>query len=153
MKHIVSVCTLLLLCVCMQAQSAGMMTQLLAAEKVTYAQASYFPAVWLDAANENLSPEQAARYLAEQGILSETLGSGDISRPVTLQDYALICMRAWNISGGMMYTFTGLPHYAFRELQARGILFNTDDPHSFVSGQRAVNILYTCMEAAGEGAD
>ncbi len=144
--------TMLLCCAAVlpfTAQSADKMTEILEAKTVTYAQASYFPAVWLDSANEPLSLEQTAQYLADRQFLPSILGNaGARQTPITLEHLASLCMNAWKLKGGMMYSLTRLPHYAFRELQANGILKSDDDPSLHVDGLRAMNIMYACMELA-----
>jgi len=105
---------------------------LLNAKTVTYAQAARFV---LEAANALATDntEEAFNYAVQQDWLSKKLSSNDSAR---LDNISLLLMRSFNIKGGIMYTITKDPHYAYRELTYLNVIQNRSDPSAFVSGEQ-----------------
>ena len=124
-------------------QEASKITEILGSEKLTRAQASYVAASWLDSANETLDYNQATQVVVSQGLLKEGSNATDAIR---LDELSGLCMKAWEIPGGLLYMVSKSNRYAFRELKAHGYLSANDYPSFFVTGFRGLNIMYACME-------
>ena len=103
---------------------------LLASEAITYAQASRFV---LDAADRAAfaSPEEAFRFAMEQNWLSR---NAEACRPARLDGLALLLMQSFGLRGGILFTLTGSPHFAFRELEYLGFIHGRTSPGQRVSG-------------------
>lgn len=127
------------------AQSADSLSAILEAEELTVEQAAYIPCTWLNPETENLSFQDAYSFLCEKGWIDSSLAA---SAPISLKEFSGICMKAWNLSGGLMYTITKSDWYAFKELKAKGFLQATDDPSMKISGGKALDVIYQCMEYA-----
>ena len=124
-------------------QEASKITEILEAPQLTKGQASYIVASWLDPANETLDFNQATQVIVGQGLLKEEANASDAIR---LDELSGLCMKAWEIPGGLFYRMFKSNRYAFRELKARGYLTANDYPSFSVSGFRGLNIMYACME-------
>jgi hypothetical protein len=58
-------------------------------------------------------------------------------------------MKAFNIKGGMMYTFFPGPRYAFRTMVSRSFIQSPADPGLQVSGEQFLIILDDVLSAEG----
>lgn len=105
---------------------------LLSAKTITYAQASRFV---LEAANvlATENHDEAFNYAVQQNWLPKKAAGGDSAR---LDNISLLLMRSFNTRGGIMYSITKAPHYAYRELQYIKIIQNRSDPTMIVSGEQ-----------------
>jgi len=105
---------------------------LLDTKTVTYAQAARFV---LEAANALATDnrEEAFNYAVQKDWLPKKLSSNDSAQ---LNYISLLLMRSFNIKGGIMYTLTKSPHYAYRELLYLNVIQNRSDPSVFVSGEQ-----------------
>lgn len=124
-------------------QQASKITEILEAPQLTKGQAAYIVASWLDSANETLDYNQATQIVVSQGLLKEGSNATDAIR---LDELSGLCMKAWEIPGGLLYMVSKSNRYAFRELKAHGYLSANDYPSFFVTGFRGLNIMYACME-------
>ncbi len=127
------------------AQQADAVSTILDTPLMTRAQAAYIAATWLDTGNESLSFEQAYTVLVQAGFWQD---SAEPQSPVTLAELSGLCMKTWNIPGGLLYRIAKANRYAYRELKALNIIATTDDPGMTVSGFKGLNIMYSCMEYA-----
>jgi len=109
------------------AQTAAEIETLLASGAVSYDQAASFvlKAADVDAAGS------AFNYASGQKWLSGKASSGGMA---TLDEVSLLIMGAFGIKGGIMYSATKSPHYAYRELVYKGIIQGRTDPGLAVSG-------------------
>ncbi|MDR2964939.1 MAG: OmpA family protein [Treponema sp.] len=115
------------------AQSAAVEIEtLLASEAVTYAQAARFI---LEAADVAATPNPGAAFIfaAEQNWLPKRAAPQDAAR---LDDISLLMMRAFEIKGGVMFSIFKNPHYAYRELTYKRIVYGRTDPAMQVTGER-----------------
>ena len=109
------------------AQTAAEIETLLASDAVSYDQAASFV---LRAADVEATGS-AFTYATEQKWLSAKAVSGGSA---TLDEVSLLIMGAFGIKGGIMYSATKAPHYAYRELVYQGIIQGRADPALVVSG-------------------
>lgn len=142
-RRIVPLLAVLVLGASVQGQEAAKITEILDSPQLTAGQAAYLAASWLDSSNETLDYSQAAELAAGRGLLKEDAAAGDSIR---LDELAGLCMKAWEIPGGLLYRMTKADRYAFKELKALGYLAATDDPSFPVTGFRGLNIMFKCME-------
>lgn len=143
MKKGVSLLVILFLGFAAYGQDASKVTEILEAEQLTRAQASYIAASWLEPANESLGFAEAARIAVEQGLLKDGV---DVNEPIRLDELAGLCMKTWNVPGGLFYRMTKANRYAYKELAARQFLPGNSDPSFTVSGAEGLNVMYRCME-------
>jgi len=125
---------------------------LLNTSAVSYAQAARFVLEASDAAVIR-DPEEAFRYAAEQKWLPKNVLAGDAAR---LDAVSLLLMRSFGVKGGMLYSITKSPHYAYRELTYKDTIQGRADPHMEVSGEKLLfitNRILARREAGGEVAD
>ena len=118
------------------AQTAAEMDALLGAETVSYDQAARFVLRAADVAD--LSALEAFNFAMEQGWLPKNAGSGDAAR---LNGLSLLLMQAFELKGGLLYSATKSPHYAYRELEYRGIISGRTDPLMAVTGEQFFYLL------------
>jgi len=104
---------------------------LLNTKSVTYAQAARFV---LQAADVTAirDPQEAFRYAAQRGWLPQRVSANDTAR---LDSVSLLLMRSFDIKGGMLYSITKSPHYAYRELAYMEIIQGRAEPGMNVSGE------------------
>ena len=116
---------------------------------VTYAQAARFV---LEAAEviAATSPEEAFQYAAERQWLPKKASGNDTAR---LDGISLLCMRAFGIKGGMWYSITKGPHYAYRELAYQDVIQGRADPGMAVSGGRLLFMVSRLLSQQGDVAD
>ena len=104
---------------------------LLGTNAVTYAQAARFA---LEASDSLAVSDhnEAFRYASERGWLPKNVSANDTAR---LDGISLLLMRSFNISGGILYSLTNSPHYAYRELVYSEVIRGRADPAMMVSGE------------------
>lgn len=124
-------------------QDATKVTEILDAPQLTKGQAAYIAASWLSADNESLDFQQAIQLMVTEGFFSEDSNASD---PIRLDELSNLCMKTWNIPGGLFYRMTKANRYAFKELKALGYLSANDDPSFSVTGFQGINIMFKCME-------
>jgi len=115
-------------------QTAERIERLLATNAVSYEDAA---ALILEAADlrvtvdANVSAAEAFSFAAEQGWLPARARGSDNAR---LDGVSALIMRSFNMRGGLFYSLTKSPHYAYRELVYRNIIQGLSDPRMAVSG-------------------
>jgi len=117
---------------------------LLDSKTVTYAQAARFV---LEAANALVTnnDEEAFNYAVQQKWLPKNAAVGDSAR---LDNISMLLLRSFNVKGGIMYSITKSPHYAYRELSYLKIIQDRADPSMLVSGEQL--LFYVSRLIAGE---
>jgi len=117
---------------------------LLYSKAVTYAQAARFV---LEAANALATDnsEEAFNYAVQKNWLPKNAVIGNYAR---LDNISLLLVRSFNIKGGIMYSITKNPHYAYRELVYLKIIQDRADPSMLVSGEQL--LFYVNRILAGE---
>jgi hypothetical protein len=111
-------------------QTAQRIEELLDSEALRNEQAAWLVLEAAEAVYSG-SPAEAFRYAADRQWFS---GSAAPDNRITLDQASLLIMKAFDIKGGLFYTLTGAPHYAYRELEYQGILQGKVDPRMRVSG-------------------
>ena len=127
----IALCLLLMTQVFLPAQSTAQeIENLLELRAVTYSQAASFV---LDAADIGTfrDPNSAFRFAAERGWLPR---NSSPDQPARLDGFSLLVMRAFGLSGGVMYSIFGTPRYAYREMMYRGVIQGRAAPNMHVNG-------------------
>ena len=143
MKQKILVLVVFFLAMAVYGQEASKVTEILNAPQLTTGQVAYIAACWFDPANETMDFHEATQLLVDQGVLKEGSSATDAIR---LDELAGLCMKTWEIPGGLFYHLTKANRYAFKELKALGYFSANDDPSFSVTGFQGMNILFKCME-------
>jgi hypothetical protein len=125
-----------LLFICFAQSTGEEIETLLATNAVTYAAAARFLLEASDTMVTN-DPNEAFRYAAERNWLPKKAGANDAAR---LDGVSLLLMRSFGINGGIMYSLTKSPRYAYRELTYNNIIQGRADPAMNVSGDQLLFI-------------
>ncbi|MDR2966024.1 MAG: OmpA family protein [Treponema sp.] len=125
---------------------------LLETNAVTYSQAARFV---LDAANvlNTSNAEEAFLYAAGQNWLPKRAAPGSIAR---LDEISLLILHSFDIKSGIMFGIFKTPHYAYRELVYKDIVYGLIDPAMTVTGERLlayINRILTINEEAAAKAE
>jgi len=121
------------------AQTAAELEALLAAKALSYEQAASFV---LRAADVT-APGSAFNYAAEQKWLPAKAAPDGMA---VLDGVSLLVMGAFGIKGGIMYSATKSPRYAYRELVYQGIIQGRVDPGLAVSGDRLLFMISRVLD-------
>jgi len=121
------------------AQTAAELETLLATAALSYEQAASFV---LRAADVTATGS-AFNYAAEQKWLPTKAAPDGIA---TLDGVSLLVMRAFGIKGGIMYSATKSPRYAYRELVHQGLIQGRADPDLAVSGDRLLFMINRILD-------
>ena len=133
----VLICVLLAASGVLHSQTVQILEELLGSVRLRNEQAAWLVLEAAEAAYSAGDPQgqsaQAAafRYAVERQWFS---GAAAPEGWITLDQASLLIMRAFDLKGGVLYTLTGSPHYAYRELEYQGILQGKVNPKTRVSG-------------------
>ena len=122
----------LLFAPCLFASPAALeMDALLQTPAVSYGQAARFI---LEASDRAVfaDPEEAFRYALDKNWLPGNVSAGQAAR---LDVISRLFMNAFEIRGGLFYTLTGRPWYAYRELVYLSFIQGRTEPGMMVSGE------------------
>ncbi len=129
------------------AQSADAVSAMIETPAVSFCQAAYFMAVYA-VDSDAISEAEALDFCIDAGLCSIP---SDPEKLITLSELAGMCMRTFNLKGGIMYTITKSNHYAFREMQAKGFIAKNADPSATVTGSNALILITECIHAVEVG--
>jgi hypothetical protein len=119
------------------AQTAAELEELLKAKTVNYAQAVRFILEAADAAA--LKDANAAfAFASERAWLPKNASA---EQPAKLEGIALLLMQAFAVKGGIWYSLTKNPHYAYRELVYKDIIQGKTDPEMTLTGEQFLLII------------
>lgn len=71
----------------------------------------------------------------------------DADEAVRLSDFTLIALNAFDVPGGIMYSVTDSPRYAYREAVYRQVVQGRTSPRDEVSGDRALRVVHRLLSA------
>ncbi len=121
------------------AQSNEVIDTLLGEKNADIGRTTYMVLCAASMINENTDIPGAFAVLKEKhwpGFKTAAVDSN-----VTMEEYAYMLMKAFDISGGVMYHFFPGPRYAYRELVYKGFINKGTDPSENISGESVVRIL------------
>ena len=128
-------------------QSAEKISEIDAADKITYGQFCYLVSTATSSISDSASYEEAFAQVRKTAVFDSDIIAADF---IPMSYIALLCSKTWNISESLMYKITKAPRYAFKQLQALEIISQTSDPSSFASGHQVLNIITKCIEFGEE---
>ena len=120
----------------LHAQTAAELEAVLGTQVVTCAQAAMFVC--------------AGSATFEEVVAKGWLKNSSPDDPITMGKLSLLMMKAFNMKGGMMYSITKAPRYAYRTMVSRNFIQGASDPAMTVSGERFLLILGKVLSAEGE---
>jgi len=135
-RHKILMPILCLLCAApafLPAQTTAMEIEtLLASDTLSWAQASRFVLEAADPGTAFDDPIDAFNFAVGQNWLPRNVRPNETAR---LDGIALLLMQSFGLQGGIFFTLTGSPHFAYRELEHMGILHGRISPGQMVSGE------------------
>ena len=126
----ITICWLLALPAILFAQTAERIEDILEVKAVTYGQATQFV---LEAAElwDFIAEEDAFRVAEERRWLPRGVSPQD---EASLAGIAFLIMKAFDMSGGLMYSLFDNPHFAYRELVYQNVIQGRVAPNMVVPG-------------------
>jgi hypothetical protein len=128
------------------AQSNQFVDALLPKPAATFGQVSYLVLVASDNIGEDADEARAFDLLEN---LNWAPKGAAIDKPVRLDEYALLLVRAFGLKGGIMQTIAPSPRYAYRELTYLQVIQGRSDPGMSVSGTAAIQMLGRIFDVLG----
>jgi hypothetical protein len=129
------------------AQSNEFIDQVLTKKQLDAGSAAYLVLAASALVDPSVSPDQALETLGQRGW---NVKLSSPTTPVTLGQYSYLLMRAFNISGGLLYRAFPGPRYAERELVYRGFITDKANPYRTLSGEEALRILNAVLASKEE---
>jgi hypothetical protein len=129
---------LLFSALCIPAQSNDVLDRILAEEQLTYASAAYLLLVATGKAVEETSPTQAVARAEQEGIALKGVSAAE---GLSIGQYSFMLMRAFQLTGGIMYRIVPGPRYAAREMEYAGVIQGPAIPGMALSGNEALRML------------
>jgi hypothetical protein len=130
-----------------QESTAQDIENLLNTPAVTYAQAARFILQAADLTPTALGADEAFCDVSMRNWLPKSVKADDAAR---LDVISLLLMRAFEVDGGFMYSRTGSPHYAYRELTYKNVLQGRTDPAMLVTGERLIFYVTRLLALRGD---
>ena len=129
------------------AQSSDKLTQIIQSQPSTCGQMAYLYCVYSQLLPETATFEEAFSVFQENFPVKDGLTA---SSPVPLSELSLTFAKLTNLKGGLFYSIFKNRRYAFKELQAKGILPPDADPSDTPSGRNLIAVFNSCLEQQGE---
>jgi len=129
------------------AQSNQILDQLLDEQQARFGDVVYMTLAAAKVVPDTATVAQALDALQAQGWKVRVLPA---DAPIPLGDYSYILMKAFRLSGGVLYSLFPGPRYACRELGYLKVIPSDARPLRSVSGQEAVRILGNIMALRGD---
>jgi len=131
------------------AQTAAEIEKLLETEAVSYAQATWLvlEAAGMSPSFEGSGADAAFNFAAQQQWLPKKAAAQD---KASLEGISLLIMRSFGIKGGLFYSLTKNPHYAYREMVYKDIIQGSSDPQMHVSGNLLLFLVNRVLSRAEE---
>jgi hypothetical protein len=124
------------------AQSNQLLDQLLDQPAAQFGAVVYMTLTAAKLLPDTATPEETLQALQQQNWKVHILPA---EAPIPLGDYAFLLMKAFKLSGGVLYSLFPGPRYACRELGYLKIVTKDARPNRSVSGEEAVRILGNVM--------
>ncbi|MGI5173007.1 hypothetical protein H0R92_05315 [Treponema sp. OMZ 840] len=132
-------------CTLAAAQSAEKVTAMIDAKEISFNQAAYFASSYLGLGKEDMNESEAAAALTDFISFKKLK---DKNRPLTVENFAYMCVKVWRIPGGINYRIFKSPRYALREIKALGFIPGNADPDAYITGREALYIMSKCANYA-----
>lgn len=129
------------------AQSNQVLDQLLDEQKASFGKVVYMTLAAAKLVPDTATIDQAMDALQAQGWKVKALPA---DAPIPLGDYSYLLMKAFKVSGGILYSLFPGPRYACRELGYMKVIPSDPRPLRNLSGEEAVRILGNLMALRGD---
>lgn len=129
------------------AQSNQVLDQLLDQQQASFGAVVYMTLSAAKLVPDTATVEQALDALRQQGWNVKVLPA---DAPIPLGDYSYLLMKAFKVSGGILYSLFPGPRYACRELGYLKVIPSDPRPSRKLSGEEAVRILGNLMALRGD---
>ncbi len=127
----------------LSAQSNIVIDKLLNEDIADWGKTSYMVLSASGIVNENAAIPEVLTKLEKQ---QWKLPSKESEDSITLGEYSYMLMKAFDISGGIMYKILPGPRYAARELDYLKFIDNNKSPYRTLSGEEVLRIMGRVME-------
>jgi len=141
-KELLIIAVSLVLISVIHAQTAAELEAVLESTAITNTQAASFVIRSVDSDFTGNAFEQAV----ERGWLK----SASPDEKITLGRLSFLFMKAFEMTGGLMYRIFPGPRYAYRTMLSRNFIHGDSDPAMTVSGDRFLLILGRILSAEGD---
>ena len=127
-------------------QSAQRVDEILDTKAATFGQAAYLILASLETISDDADFQtaftQMRQFAEQQGFKKVSIpSSATESKSISLKEYAFLLMQAFKVRGGAMYRMYPCPRYAYRDLRYLGLIQDSIDPDSAVSGRMMLQLL------------
>ena len=129
------------------AQNASVVSDIIEAEKISFSQAEYLCAV-----QSNIVAESVSLQEAHDKVQNDFYGKvkHDAIDSLDYSNAAFLIAKTWKIKKSLMYILAPSPRYAFKMLQADGVIDANKDPSQRLSGHDFLFMFSNCIEKYGE---
>lgn len=141
MKKFLSVLICILLVVPVFSQSATAISEILLKERASYMDMSYLVTAEL---GMNSTPFEAYTWCERFGSFPVNVTPDS---PITVKMLSFFLMENYEINGGLMWSITHSPRYAWKELKSTGFWRIGFDPDRELSGRELVNAVSRFFES------
>ncbi|TVQ27234.1 MAG: hypothetical protein EA383_03025 [Spirochaetaceae bacterium] len=124
------------------AQDAAFMEQLISQERLEIGQAAFLLYRSAIADNPPQDIDDSMELLRQRHRRFRNSEASDVIR---LADFSLIALNAFRVPGGLMYTLTDAPRYAYREAVYRRLIQGRASPRESLSGDRAFRVVHRLL--------
>jgi len=146
MKKFLLAALFLVAAISVHAQSAEKISQIVDAKEINYGQAAYLALVYAGDIEETTAESDALTAAVQKNWIK----SGAVDNvAIKLGELSALYVKATGMKGGLFCRLTkNSARYSFKELKALKILDKAADPSMKVSGQNALSLFNSCIQAA-----
>ncbi|MCQ2241584.1 hypothetical protein [Treponema sp.] len=142
MKKIFTLLIAAVLSVCVYAQSADKVSEIISTKEATYGQSAYLTASALGIVKNNATYEDALEILKDKGVVSSSVKASDV---INLRELSWLCAYTWKIEGSLMLKLFNTPRYTFRQMKADEVIADSADPMDVPSGRNLLAVITDCI--------
>lgn len=124
-------------------QQSNIIDDVISQRSIDLQNATYLALTAGDIIDESTEPSEALKVLQD---LNWSIKKAETNRELTLGDSTVLLMNSLKVKGGIMYSLTKQPRYAYKEMVFRGILKPEEDLKRSISGIEFITILTELME-------
>lgn len=128
------------------AQNSQKVSEILNKNEVTKGDAAYFTCVYKNLCAENAVESDAFAVLQGNAVFDFAENANEV---ISLSKACYLIAKTSDMKGGIFYSIFKNKRYAFREFKALGIIPNTSDPDSKVTGAQLI-ALFNGFEQKGK---
>ena len=127
----------------LHSQSNTVIDELIEKENADWGQTTYLVLTAVELLDEN---EDIPGVMSALEAQQWNIDSKDAEEFITLGEYSYMLMKAFGLSGGLMYKIFPGPRYAARELDYLNFIDENKSPYRTLSGEEVLRILGRLLE-------